>query len=334
MASHAACTCGITHVQPGPSEQHLHPPSRSTGRGASCSGRGVGAGAPRHRGLRPLRATGGGAGEPDFVERLVGKFFGKGALEDRAPAGMKRLDVPEMYPADPDAQAAPLAGDGRDVVPLRPLLANTQLEREPLRLAYDANRDGWTSPAFHSAVDTFGPCLVVAQTAGGALLGGYNPRGWIGLGEDRDSIAAFLFTWPDGDTSKKAIKLPKVRAAKLCLNPEALRPQTALPRLQCALARSTPTLLLQVGGPSLAVIDKPEAGIQFGPDGLTIPLAADSPRRAKSRLGSYYAKAPGGGRSLFAAGEDPKRAELVDLRAYTAQRPEEWQLEGIVWTKQ
>ena len=32
-----------------------------------------------------------------------------------------------------------------------------------------------------------------------------------GLGEDRDSLAAFLFTWPDGDTSKPAIKLPKAR---------------------------------------------------------------------------------------------------------------------------
>ena len=31
-----------------------------------------------------------------------------------------------------------------------------------------------------------------------------------GLGEDRDSLAAFLFTWPDGDTSQAAIKLPKV----------------------------------------------------------------------------------------------------------------------------
>lgn len=91
---------------------------------------------------------------------------------------------------------------------------------------------------------------------------------------------------------------------------------------------------MQVGGPSLAVVDKLAVGIKFGPDGLSIPLAPDSPRRAKSRLGSYYSKAPGGGRSLFGAGEDPKGAELTELRAYTAQRPEAWQLEGIVWTKQ
>ena len=56
------------------------------------------------------------------------------------------------------------------------------------------------------------PCLVqivVAITEGGAVCGGYNPAGWIGLGDDRDSIAAFLFTWPDGDTSKDPAKLEK-----------------------------------------------------------------------------------------------------------------------------
>ena len=31
-----------------------------------------------------------------------------------------------------------------------------------------------------------------------------------GLGEDRDSLAAFLFSWPDGDTTQPAVKLPKV----------------------------------------------------------------------------------------------------------------------------
>ena len=53
--------------------------------------------------------------------------------------------------------------------------------------------------------------IVVATTEGGAVCGGYNPAGWIGLGDDRDSIAAFLFTWPDGDTSKDPAKLKKAR---------------------------------------------------------------------------------------------------------------------------
>lgn len=55
--------------------------------------------------------------------------------------------------------------------------------------------------------------VVVATTEGGAVCGGYNPAGWIGLGDDRDSIAAFLFTWPDGDTRKDPIKLEKVGCA-------------------------------------------------------------------------------------------------------------------------
>ena len=52
--------------------------------------------------------------------------------------------------------------------------------------------------------------MVLARTEGGAICGGYNPKGWIGLGEDRDAIAAFLYTWPDGDTSKRPVKLQQV----------------------------------------------------------------------------------------------------------------------------
>ncbi len=52
--------------------------------------------------------------------------------------------------------------------------------------------------------------VVVATTEGGAVCGGYNPAGWIGLGDHRDSIAAFLFTWPNGDTAAAPLKLKKV----------------------------------------------------------------------------------------------------------------------------
>lgn len=89
------------------------------------------------------------------------------------------------------------------------------------------------------------PQLVVARTEGGALIGGYNPRGFIGIGEDRDAIAAFLFTWPDGNTAQRPIKLPKT------------------------------------GGPGLAVVDR--GGIKFGAEGLTIPLSPEAPRSAKCR---------------------------------------------------
>ncbi len=59
-------------------------------------------------------------------------------------------------------------------------------------------------------VDGLGAAVVLARTEGGAVVGGYNPEGWIGLGEDRASNGAFLFTWRDGDTSRKAVKVAKV----------------------------------------------------------------------------------------------------------------------------
>ena len=75
----------------------------------------------------------------------------------------------------------------------------------------------------------------------------------------------------------------------------------------------------QVGGASLAVMDDPRRGIQFGAEGLSIPLTAGSSQAqtAKCRLGTYYAKnlkLPEGGRSLFASNESYKGTELVALK--------------------
>jgi hypothetical protein len=61
-------------------------------------------------------------------------------------------------------------------------------------------------------------------------------------------MAAFLFTWPDGDTSQRPIKLPKI------------------------------------GGAAQAVLDRPESGPIFGPDGLKIPLASADPKRVSAIL--------------------------------------------------
>lgn len=233
---------------------------------------------------------------PDMIESLVGMIFGKNALEDRSPLGMKRISTPEMYPATTDEFALPLQGDCPEVARyVRPVLAATQLERLPLRLAYDANRDGWSAEAFHDRVNTFGAGLVLMKTVGGAVIGGYNPRGWIGLGEDRDSIAAFLFTWPQEPPAENPIKLPKV------------------------------------GGPSLAVIDNPSSGIQFGAEGLKA-LIPGHERQVKCRLGTFYAKLPDGKRSLFAPSENQKVTELEELRCYVAQGSgEAWNLDGIIW---
>jgi hypothetical protein len=47
-------------------------------------------------------------------------------------------------------------------------------------LAYSAEEHGWSAEAFHGRVNTYGAALVLGRTAGGAIFGGYNPRGWIG----------------------------------------------------------------------------------------------------------------------------------------------------------
>ncbi len=54
--------------------------------------------------------------------------------------------------------------------------------------------------------------------------------------------------------------------------------------------------------------------------GLKIALQPGNERAASSRLGTYYARLPDGGRSLFARGESAKRAELVSLQAWALPR--------------
>lgn len=178
------------------------------------------------------------------------------------------------------------AGDDEDVAIIRSLLARTSLQERPLKLAYDANIDGWDARAFHQRVDRLGPGVVLARTEKGAVVGGYNPKGWVGFGEYRGSLAAFLYTWPDGDISKPAIKLRKV------------------------------------GGSSLACVDEPGSGPRFGADGLDIPLRSDDvvsgvlgTRVARCKLGPYYERREDGSNSIFAPGEK-NTAQLVDLKVF------------------
>jgi hypothetical protein len=54
-------------------------------------------------------------------------------------------------------------------------------------------------------------------------------------------------------------------------------------------------------------------------------------RTARSRLGTYYARLPSNGRSLFSADEG-KVAQLVELVVYAADgEAPQWDLDGIVW---
>ena len=258
--------------------------------------------------------------EPDLITKIFGGIFGQSALEDRNPGGMRRLEgaaLAEQYPTTVDEWADALPEDSPEVAPIRRLLKNTRLEEEPLELAFDANRDGWSCESFLAKVATRGANVVVAETEAGAVIGGYAPRSWLGLGEEKIAMAAFLFTWPEGGdlSAKNAIKLPKV------------------------------------GGAGLALIDRAGIAIQFGAEGLIIPLSSQrdgaSERMAKCRLGTYYAKIPSstssksggqqraapGGRSLFSPKEkDLKKTELVSLKVYVASgAAEKWDLDGVVW---
>jgi hypothetical protein len=132
--------------------------------------------------------------EQDPVEKLFSFFFGK---PEEEPFGLKRFGqgrFPEQYPATVDEWAEPLEGDDAEMKKLRPLLKNTNMEFRNMQVTYAGNKNGWDALTFHQAVDRKGGALVVCTTSDGQVCGGYNPKGWVGYGEARGSIAAFLWT--------------------------------------------------------------------------------------------------------------------------------------------
>lgn len=226
----------------------------------------------------------------DIIERIHAFFFGKKQAE---PFGLRRFDrnrFPELYPATLDEFADPVEGDTEEIALFRPLLARTQLEKRPLQLMFDADVHGWSAGAFHHCLDRKGASVGIMGTAK-ACFGFYNPKGWVGEAESRGSIAAFLFTWQDGDTSRPPVKLRKV------------------------------------GRAALACLDEPDSGPRMGADSLVIPLRSplssrsDAPqdRIAHSKLGSYYEKLPTGNNrsTLFGEGENAKGEMLKFLRIYS-----------------
>jgi hypothetical protein len=193
--------------------------------------------------------------------------------------------------------------------------------------------------------------LHLACAVGGAVVGGYNPAGWTGQGEDKDLISAFLFVWPEGDLSQRPIKIPKASSLKMLVHLQLslndvgslllrLRPQPAAAQSACQQGLQSLTQgdgsrywrlpshpqkpaswLLQVGGPGEAVIrDAPGQGVYFGRDSLIIPLTPGNERFMKSKLGAYYSRRPDGGRHLMSEGSPVKGGsrgtELVSLRVY------------------
>lgn len=120
----------------------------------------------------PLRPS-----QPDIVEKLFGFFFGE---KEKEPLGLKRVtrdSAPETWKATKTEFAEPLSSDRGEAALIRPLLARTNIEKRALKVTYDARKDGWTPRAFHRGVDFKGPSVVVAKTKGGAIVGGYNPKG-------------------------------------------------------------------------------------------------------------------------------------------------------------
>ena len=225
--------------------------------------------------------------EQDDVPTKLFKFF-LGTPEEGDVQGIARTaSAPDTYPATKTEFAAPVEGDSAAIAHLRPLLKNTNLEFLQLKEVYSSSNPlaGFRPEAFHAGVDRKGPCIVIARTQGGAVCGGYSPKGFAGYGEYRGSIAAFLFTWPDGDTSKPAVKLQKI------------------------------------GGASMACCDEPETGPRFGMDGLTIYMNPGNERMAASKLGPFYERMPDGAASIFNPREGGT-TRLKEVKAYVGVWPE------------
>lgn len=218
--------------------------------------------------------------EDDPVEKMFNFFFG---AKEESPMGLARFGserFPEQYPATKDEWADPVETDDADMKILRPFLKNTNVETRALQLTYDANRDGWDPISFHNAVDKKGGAIVMCVTRMGIVCGGYNPKGWVGYGEARGSIAAFLYV-VGGKFAKQG----------------------------------TPgTKLQKVGGPGLAQMDMPETGPSFGADSLVIPLSESNPKLARSKLGSYFERFEDGTNSLFGKGD--ASVQLRELKVF------------------
>lgn len=230
---------------------------------------------------------------PDFkklTEELGDFLFG---MPEEAPMGLQRgvkdtdSELPDMFPATKTEFADLLESDEGEVKLIRPMLRQTVLEKKPLELVYDAEEDGWNAEAFHYGVDQQGPVVVIAKTQAGAIVGGYANCGFIGFGEPRNSISAFLFSWSDGDTSKPVVKLQKAATS--------------------------------FG--EAATVDVSTNGPRFGYDGFSMMMTRGQEHSARSKLGLDYEAMPDRRNSIFAR-EEGNNAYITELRAYVGIFPE------------
>jgi|TARA_B110000977_G_scaffold172918_2_gene225674 hypothetical protein len=267
--------------------------SRTTGRNVrSASWQGKSSSSPQRR--VSVRAQDSDNQEPkeelDFITRMVVKVFGDDVMSDPEPMGLKRMskeEWPDQWPALCDGtlgNALP-EDDTQELLKVRKVLAQTQLENMPLGIAYDANVHGWKASSFHTQCDGQGAAVLIAESTSGLVFGGYNPKGWLGYGEWLDAISAFLWVYP-------------LEGGVLGIGGNA---------------SSSPVKLGKTGGSGMAIIDDDGKGPKWGPDGLAIDLENQV---ARSRLGSYYVQMPSGNpKSLFGKGG---AVELKSLRIYVA----------------
>lgn len=210
---------------------------------------------PRSRKLSTLTSSASKDDSGDFITNLVGKLF-PGFLDDPEPAGLKRMtkeEWPDQWPANCEEFLEPIENidDTNELRLVRKVLKQTQMEKMPLGIAYDAQTHGWNGRAFHTQLDGQGCGVLIAETEDGTVFGGYNPKGWVGYGEWVEAISAFLFVYAINGTTR----------------------------------RKDPTKYAKIGGSGMAIIDEAGLSPQWGPDGLKFQLES---KLATSRLGTYY----------------------------------------------
>ena len=78
-----------------------------------------------------------------------------------------------------------------------------------LELIYRSSRDGSSNETFHSKCDNVGPTLVIIETTGGIVLGGYTNTQWRGDKKHKKASKSFLFVisgFGEGSPCKMKLK--------------------------------------------------------------------------------------------------------------------------------
>ena len=218
--------------------------------------------------------------ELDFITRMVVKVFGQDALDDPEPMGLKRMSKEEW----PDQWPALCDGSSADALP-----SDDTEELRAIRAVLKQTQLEYMP-------------LGIAYDAA--------THGWR---------ASSFHTQCDGQGAAVLVAESTSGVVFGGYNPKGwLGYGEWLDAISAFLfvydRGDTFTKLGKTGGSGMAIIDEDGKGPKWGPDGLAIDLEA---RGARARLGTYYAKMPDGGKSLFGANGGSAVA-LRSLRVYVA----------------